>query len=76
MAKRYASQKNKPYGTGIPKPLDITDLMPWEEVARRWNEMSGENISDSRCQQLAGRAEKTLNRELVGVAREMFYEKK
>jgi hypothetical protein len=76
MAAKKIHRAKVRYGTGIPRPSDITDLMPWEEVARRWNEMSGESISDSRCQQLAGRAEKKIHAAMVGYVRELWYEKK
>lgn len=43
-------------------------LMPWPEVARRWNSMSGENITHARVCQVAYEAQKKLAAELQDVA--------
>jgi hypothetical protein len=77
MAKR--ERKHWPsaqYSTGIQAPAGL-ELMPIDEITERWNAASGEPpISEKRVWQILKIAEKKLHRELVGVAREMFYEKK
>jgi hypothetical protein len=43
-------------------------LMPWETVAKRWHELSGQRISKQRCWQIAQRAEEKIRQALRGEA--------
>jgi hypothetical protein len=43
-------------------------LMPWPEVAERWNAMSGERITHARVCQVAYAAQEKLKAELSDIA--------